>query len=206
MKNLSLNVSIRNTEEKIKDIRNNKILPAVVYGKAQKSTAIQMDYSEFLKLFRISWESHIINMKLWKEVIEVLVHDIQKEPVSWDFIHIDFYAITRWELLTTKIELNFIWISSAAKEWALIEEHIKEIEVKCLPKDLVDNFEVDLSKLKNIGDSIRVSDLNLWENFEILISNDDTIVSASKPTKNEIVENITNEETNTEEINKEETK
>jgi len=54
MKKLSLNASIRNTQEKTKDIRNNKILPAVVYGKTQKSTAIQMDYSEFLKLFRIS--------------------------------------------------------------------------------------------------------------------------------------------------------
>jgi len=186
MKNLSLTVQLRNTEEKTKDLRNNKLIPAVVYGKGRESISIQMGYSDFLRLFRISWESHIINLKIGKEEIEVLVHGIQREPVSGNFIHIDFYAITRWELLTTKIQLSFIGESEAAKEWALIEEHIKEVEVKCLPKNLVDNFEIDLSKLKSIGDSIRISDLDLWENFEILSSVDDLIVSASKPAKVEV--------------------
>ena len=206
MKNLSLNASIRNTEEKTKDILRNKMLPAVVYGKNQKSTAIQVNYSEFLKLFRVSWESHIINLKLDKETIEVLVHNTQREPVTWDFIHVDFYAITRWEVLTTNIELKFVWESSAAKEWAIIEEHLKEIEVKCLPRNLVDSFEIDLSKLKEIGDSIKVSDLNLWENFEILTNADETIVSASKPAKIEVKEETTEESNTDEEWNKEEEK
>jgi len=54
MKNLSLTAQLRNTEEKTKDLRNNKIIPAVVYGKGRESISIQMNYSDFLRLFRLS--------------------------------------------------------------------------------------------------------------------------------------------------------
>lgn len=188
MENLNLNAQIRNTEEKNKEIRAAKMIPAVVYWKKQEPINIKIDYSEFLKLFRISWESHIINIKIEKKSIEVLVHDIQREPVNWDFQHIDFIAITKGEKVHTKIHLNFIGNSKAVKEGAILEEHIKEIDVKVLPKDLVDSFEVDLSKLVEIGDVIRVSDLGISDKFEIHAHANDIVASASKPAKIEIEE------------------
>ena len=189
MKNLKLKTEIRNTEEKNKFLRKEKILPWVVYGKNQKSTPIKMDYSDFLKLYRKSWESNIIDLTIWKDTIEVLVHKIQKEPVSGDFTHIDFFALTRWVKLTTKIQINFTWESQAVKEWAILDESLKEIEVKCLPKDLINSFEVDLRKLKNIWDSIRVSELIVdTEKFEILSNLNDILVSATAPAKIEEIE------------------
>lgn len=189
MEKLNLNAHIRNTEEKLSEVRAAKMIPAIVYWKNQEPIAIKIVYSEFLKLFRISGESHIINLALeWKN-IEVLVHDIQKEPVKWDYLHVDFFAITKWEKVHTYIHLNFTGNSKAVKEWAILEEHIKEIEVKVLPKDLVDYFEVDLSKLENMGDSIRVSELNIdSEKFEVLNNSDDIVVNASKPKKVKIEE------------------
>lgn len=186
MENLNLNAQIRNTEEKNKEIRAAKMIPAVVYWKKQEPIAIKIDYSEFLKLFRISWESHIINIKIEKKSIEVLVHDIQREPVNWDFQHIDFIAITKGEKVHTKIHLSFVGNSKAVKEGAILEEHIKELDVKVLPKDLVDSFEVDLSKLVEIGDVIRISDLAISDKFEIHANDDDIVVSANKPAKVEV--------------------
>jgi large subunit ribosomal protein L25 len=196
MEKLNLNAQIRNTEEKLSEVRAAKMIPAVVYWKNQEPIAIKVAYSEFLKLFRVSWESHIINLSLnWKE-IEVLVHDVQKEPVKWDYLHVDFFAITKWEKVHTHIHLNFTGNSKAVKEWAILEEHIKELEVKVLPKDLVDSFEVDLSRLENMGDSIRVSELNIdSKKFEILNNSEDVVVTASKPKK---VEEVKVEETETE--------
>ncbi len=190
MENLNLNAQIRNTEEKNKEIRAAKMIPAVVYWKKQEPIAIKIDYSEFLKLFRISWESHIINIKIEKKSIEVLVHDIQREPVNWDFQHIDFIAITKGEKVHTKIHLSFVGNSKAIKEGAILEEHIKEIEVKVLPKDLVDSFVVDLSKLVEIWDVIRISDLEISDKFEIHANSDDIVVSANKPAKVEIEETV----------------
>lgn len=186
MENLNLNAQIRNTEEKNKEIRAAKMIPAVVYWKKQEPITIKIDYSEFLKLFRVSWESHIINIKIEKKSIEVLVHDIQREPVNWDFQHIDFIAITKGEKVHTKIHLSFVGNSKAVKEGAILEEHIKELDVKVLPKDLVDSFEVDLSKLVEIGDVIRVSDLGISDKFELHAHADDIVVSANKPAKIEV--------------------
>lgn len=197
MENLNLNAQARNTEEKLKDIRAAKMIPAVVYWKNQEPIAIKMDNSEFIKLFRVSGESHIINLNIGKKSIEVLVHDFQKEPVRGDFLHVDFFAITKGEKVHTKIHLTFVGTSKAVKEWAILEEHLKEVDVKVLPKDLVDSFEVDLSKLENIGDVIRVSDLKISSKFDVLTNSDDIVALASKPAKVEVEEVAATETTET---------
>lgn len=183
MENINLNADIRTTEEKLSEVRSSKMIPAIVYGKHQESLLLKMDNSDFLRAFRKAGESHIINLKAGKENIEVLIHDIQREPVSGEFLHIDFYAITRGEKVHTNINLEFIWESKAVKEWAILDEHIKEIEVKVLPKNLIDSIKVDLSNLKEIGDSIKISELNIdTEKFDIVTA-DTIVVSATKPAK-----------------------
>jgi len=190
MENLDLNVQVRTTEEKLSEVRASKLTPAVVYGKHQEPILLKMDNSDFLRIFRKAGESHIINLKGSKIDIEVLVHDIQREPISWEFLHIDFYAITKGEKVHTKIHLNFIGTSQAVIEWAILEEHMKEIEVKVLLKNLIDWINVDLTKLEEIGSSIKLSELNIdTTKFEVLTP-DDVVVTAAKPAKAEVLEEI----------------
>jgi len=92
------------------------MIPSVVYGHNQEALSIKVDNSEFLKLFRISGESHIITLDVEGKKIEVLVHQVQKHPVTGEYLHIDFYALTRGEKLTTKVQLNFIGKSKAIAE------------------------------------------------------------------------------------------
>ncbi len=197
MEKITLTAEIRNADEKNKEIRANKEIPAVVYGKNQEPINIKVSFSDFLKTFRKAGESNIINLKVGKKNIEVLVHDFQKEPVTGDFIHIDFYALIRGEVLTTNVTLNFVGNSEAVKEGGILEELNKEIEVKCLPKNLVDHFDVDISVLKDFWDNIKVSDLNLGKDFEILTPADEVIVLVAKPkvekTTEEAEEEITEE-------------
>lgn len=193
MKDLVLNAQKRNSEEKLSEIRASKMVPAVVYGKNKESISIKVDNSDLIKTYRVSGESHIIALNIDGTTVEVLVHDFQKNPVTGDFLHVDFYAITRGEKLTTKIHLTFVGNSKAAADGAIIDEVIKEIEVRTLPKDLVDSFEVDLSELKSAWDLIRVSDLKIdSKKYEILNNADDVVVMAIEPQKVE-------EETTTEE-------
>lgn len=184
MKDLVLNAQKRNSEEKLSEIRASKMVPAVVYGKNKESISIKVDNSDLIKTYRVSGESHIIALNIDGTTVEVLVHDFQKNPVTGDFLHVDFYAITRGEKLTTKIHLTFVGNSKAAADGAIIDEVIKEIEVRTLPKDLVDSFEVDLSELKSAWDLIRVSDLKIdSKKYEILNSADDVVVMAIEPQK-----------------------
>lgn len=182
MTTFAISADIRAGEEKTSHLRKSKKLPGVVYGKTQEPISLTLDSSEFLKLFRKAGESNIINLKVGKKDLEVLVHSTQKHPVTGAFTHVDFYAITRGETVHTKIHLNFIGESAATKEGAIIEESMKEIEVKCLPRNLVDHFDVDLSALAVAGDSIRVSDLGLdAEKYEVQANEDDVIASATLP-------------------------
>lgn len=200
MEKFNITADVRAVDESTKHLRANKKLPAVVYGKSQEAISLTLDYSEFLKMFRKAWESSIINLKVGKKEIEVLVHSFQQEPVSGDYIHVDFYALTRGEAVTTKVHLSFIGESPAVKEGGILEELTKEIEVKCLPRDLVNHFDVDLSLLKEIGDNIKASDLNLWEKYELVTSEEEVLVLISKPkVEKEPEEEVTEGEETTEE-------
>lgn len=179
---------IRTANETASTIRKNKKVPGIVYGKTQDPISFCLDSSAFLRLYRKAGESSIINLKVGKEDLEVLVHQTQKHPITGDFTHVDFYAITRWEALQTNIHINFVWESQAKKDGAIIEESMKEISVKCLPRNLVDHFDADLSLLVEAGQFIRVSDLGIDpEKYELLASEEDVVASAVTP-RVEIIE------------------
>lgn len=185
MTSFSIEAQIRAKDENCKHLRKQRKLPWVVYGKNQEAISLTLDASEFLKLYRKAWESTIINLKVGKKEIEVLVHDYQKDPVLGDFMHVDFFALTRGEKLNTKVALNFVWESEAVKEWAILEELQKEIEVSVLPKDLVDHIDVDISVLKEFDTNIKVSDIVIPDTIEILSPADEVVVLVAKPKKQE---------------------
>ncbi len=163
-------------------MRKQQKVPWVVYGKSQEPVSLSLDASDFLRLYRAAWESSIIELSAGKKKIEVLIHATQKDPVIGNFTHVDFYAITRGEVLQTKIALTQVGDSPATREGAILEESLREVEVKCLPRHLVDHFDVDISALEKPGDVLRVSDLGLdGEKYEIVTAIDDVVVSASLP-------------------------
>lgn len=207
MTNFAITADIRDTSEKTSQLRANKKVPGIVYGKTQEPISIMLDNSDFLRLYRNAGESNIIDLKVGKKDLEVLIHQTQKHPVTGDFTHVDFYAITRGEKLSTKIAIEFTWEAPAAKEGMIIQEMVKELEVHCLPRNLVDHFEVDLSLLKAEGDTIRFEDLNIdAEKYDHTYEADMVIASASMPRaaveETEEVEEDSNEEESTD--NKEE--
>ena len=182
MTKFAISAEIRGNDEKVSHIRATKRVPGIVYGKTQDPISFTVDSSDFLRLYRKAGESNIINLKVGKLDLEVLVHQTQKHPVTGSFTHVDFYAITRGEALQTHIHFNFVGESAAVKEGAIVEEIMKDMEVKCLPRNLVDHFDVDLSLLKEAGDTIRISDLALdAEKYEILGNQDDVIATATLP-------------------------
>ena len=194
MEKFNLSAEVRSTSEKLSEVRAANRVPAVIYGHNFDNIVISVDNSDFLRTFRKAGESHIITLAVDGQSIDVLVHEVQREPVSGDFQHVDFIVVKEGEVVHTNIALNFVNESQAVKEGAILEESIKELEVKCLPTDLVDAFDVDLSKLAAMGDSIRVSDLDLGAKYTVLTNADSVVVTASKPAKVETTEETTESE------------
>jgi len=82
MEKLELNAELRGPEEKLRELRASRIIPAVVYGRNQESLSIKLDATDLLRAFRKTGESTIITLKVDGKDIDVLFHDIQKEPLS----------------------------------------------------------------------------------------------------------------------------
>lgn len=181
MEKIVLKSQTRNASEEVKAIRATKGVPAVVYGHKQEAISIKLGSSDVLKAYRVAWENHVVSLDVDGEKMDVLFHEVQKAPVSGAIIHVDFYAITKWEKVHTHIPLTFVWISKAkTDEGAIIEEVLKQVEVKCLPTDLVASFEVDLAKLEKTGDNIKVSDISISDKYEVLTSQDEVVAVAAK--------------------------
>ncbi|MEI8061208.1 MAG: 50S ribosomal protein L25 [Candidatus Berkelbacteria bacterium] len=174
-------------DEKAKFVRNEKKIPAVVYGNEFKNSSIAVDAKVFNKVFSEAGESALINLKIDVEPkVKVLVHDIQRNAVTGDIIHIDFYKVNMKEKIKTAIPIVEIGEAPAVidLEGALINNR-DEVEVECLPGDLIPEIEVDISVLKTFDDVIKVSDLKVPAGIEILDDMEEVVFLIQPPRSDE---------------------
>lgn len=185
MEKLALNSAIRDLAAKPSDIRAKKLVPAVVYGHNVAPIHITVGNSDFLRLFRKAGMTHIIELSIDGKKHNVLAHEVQKHPVTGDFLHIDFFAINAKEKVHVAIPVKLVGKSQAQTEGALIETNLHQIDVKALAADLVDEIEVDIAKLEKVGDVIHVSDIvGNYKKLEFVTPASDAIVAAHAPKPN----------------------
>jgi len=137
-------------------------IPGVVYGPGVKNISLEVDYETFKKVFDQTGESSLVSLEIEGEKKErpVLIHEIQREPVSGKFIHIDFYQPSLKQEVEVQIPLVFEGIAPAVKELGgtLVKE-IQEIKVKALPQNLPHDIKVDISVLNTFEDEVKIKDL-----------------------------------------------
>jgi large subunit ribosomal protein L25 len=109
-----------------------------------------------------------------------LVREKQRNFIKGNLTHIDFLALDLTETIRTKVRLTFTGVSSAVKDYSAVLVHRMEaLEVECLPINLPERITVDISSIKEIGNSIRVSDISVPENVTILDDVDDIVIIAT---------------------------
>ncbi len=189
------------TGNQVAKIRNAGRVPAVVYGHGFENQNVSVHRVEFERLFEKAGESTLIDLAIdGGETVKVLIHDVQKDPVSDVFTHIDFRAVNMKEKIDTEISLVFVGVAPAVKEkGGIFVSMIDSLHVKALPIDLVHELEVDISLLVELGDKILVQDLNISDKFEVL--NDPSVVVALAEAPR-VVEEAVKEELTPEEAEK----
>ncbi len=188
-KEIKLNAQLRTEENgKAKVIRDKGMVPAVVYGSGMENSNIKIKKIDFERVFAEAGESNLINLVIDdKPPIKVIVKDFQKSPVKDQVIHIDFYLVDMSKKIETTIPLNFIGESKAVKELGgILMKNIDEINARCLPGDLVNNIDVDLSVLNTLDDVIRIKDLKISKDIEILNEVEDMVASVTEQRADEI--------------------
>ncbi|MFA6533867.1 MAG: 50S ribosomal protein L25 [Patescibacteria group bacterium] len=189
MANLLLKATVREaTGRGVEKLRENNLLPAVLYGRELTNQNLAVNYRDFAKVFQTAGESAIVDLQIGEApAVPVLIQDVQYHPLRQQAIHADFYQVRMDEKLTANIPLTLVGEAPAVKEQgAIFFTSLETIEVKCLPADLPKEVVVDLSSLKNFGDRILVKDLPLGDKVEVLSGAELTVVSVAEPRAEEV--------------------
>jgi len=184
---LSLSANIRKTlGKKVKSLRKKDILPGVLYGPKIKPLPLEIDLKEFEKIYKETGESTLISLEVvdLKRKYLVLIHDLEKDPVTDRIIHIDFYQPSLEEEVTAAVPIIFEGVSLAVKELGgTLVRNIHELEVKALPQNLPHEIKVDISKLKTFEDDILVKDLVVPKEVKILKDPEESVALVTPPEK-----------------------
>ncbi|MEQ1514269.1 MAG: 50S ribosomal protein L25/general stress protein Ctc [Lysobacteraceae bacterium] len=146
-------------------LRHAAKIPAIVYGGSElKPVSIQIEHEAIWLASQHEWfYSSILDLSLGGDVQKVLLRDMQRHPFKQQIMHLDFQRVNENEALRTSVPLHFINedTSPAGKSSEVVVTHeLNEIEISCLPKDLPEFIEVDLSQL-DVGTILHMSDIKL---------------------------------------------
>lgn len=172
---------------KAKKLRHEGKIPAVIYGGGTKSQSLAVDYLDFQKVYEEAGRSTIFELDIdEKKKSNVLIQDVQLDPLSGNFSHIDFFQVRMDQKIETEVPLEFVGESEAAINLSgVLVKSLDAVPVSCLPADLPAKLEVDISSLKTFDDVIKVGDLKISEKIKIQIEPDIVIANVSAPRSEE---------------------
>lgn len=182
METVALSVQLRDKSQKISDLRKNRFIPIEYYGKGVENKSLQADYQSFVKAFRKAGESTIIELDIDGKKTNVLIHEIQYDPITDEFMHVDVINVKMGEEIHTNIPLNFTGVAPAVKELGgTLMSQLDQLEVKCLPKDLVHDFEVNVDSLVDFNVAIHVKDVVVPAGVTVLNDPDQIVIAVVAP-------------------------
>ena len=159
---ITLDVEKRDIKSPLGEMRKSGKIPAVFYGKKEKSTPISLSFPIFEKTLEDRGRIHCSSFERTGIDVDVLIYDVDRDPVTDKPRHVDFYAIEKDKKLEVKIPLEFIGVAPAVKDMgAVLVKVMHEIEIEALPKDLPHKLIVDLSALLTFESVIKVKDIKL---------------------------------------------
>lgn len=156
-------------------------VPATLYGDGVGPTSIHVSAQDLLHLFhQTGGSSVLVDLKLDGQEYLTIVRELQRDHIHNRFIHVDFMAVRRDQKITVDIELHEVGESAGVRQGGVIEHHLREVEIECLPANVPERIEFDISAL-GIGDAVRVGDLTPPEGVEFLTDPDTMVLAVVEP-------------------------
>lgn len=162
--------------KQVKAMRREGKLPAVIYGRHLEPISISLDaHGTGLALAKVT-ASSLVTIELNGTEYPALVRERQRDYIKGNLTHVDFLAVDMNETIRTSVGLLFSGVSAAVKDYnGVLVHNLERLEVECLPADLPERIIVDISLIKQIGDIIRVKDLNISDKVTILADEEEPI-------------------------------
>lgn len=183
------------TGKQVKALRNDGLVPAVVYGHGIDPVSVAVGLRSLTKVFAAAGSNKMVQLSIDDgRPYNVMIQDVQTNSLSGHIIHADFYKIKMNEKIKAEIPLQIVGESTAVYklEGSLIQA-LSSVEVESLPANLPESLEVDISVLDDFDKSIHVSDLTIPANVELLTDETELIAKVEPPRSDEELEALDEE-------------
>ena len=191
MANLVLQAQKREAtgKNKVNKLRDQELIPAVVYAKNQENVNVQFTARDFEKVLRQAGTSTIITLDIDGEGKDVLIKDFQSHPYKNQFLHVDFQAIDQNEPIRVTVPVVLVGRDDLQAEAGVLVQNLETVEVECLPRYIPQTADVDVTNLE-IGENKTVADLDIFanENINVLEEEDVVICSLQEVSEEEIID------------------
>jgi len=170
------------TEKKgdIKRLRRDGKIPAVLYGHKEKTKRIYVEQKEFKKVLdAMRNETVIVNLKIGSKGYPCVIKSLQHNPMEGTLLHVDFQHIHKKEKIRATVPIHASGEAPGVKKGGILDIHLHEVQVRCLPDALPSHINIDISNL-DLGDAIHLRDVQM-PNVEFELSSDTTVVSVLVP-------------------------
>jgi len=168
----------KESDGKARTVRTGGFIPAVMYGSGATNKNIKVKKHDFEKAFKIAGEFNLVDLSIdGDQAAKVIVKDIQRDGLTDNIIHIDFYQVDMAKKIFAEIPLSFVGEAKAVKDLGgTLVKNMDTVKISCLPGDLVSQIEVDISKLEKFDQFIRLQDLILPQGIELASATNEAVV------------------------------
>jgi large subunit ribosomal protein L25 len=180
---LSAHTRKRSGSGALNSLRREGLIPAVVYGKAQPNVNVRLNRKEVeAVLQRTAAEQILVNLTIedLNETKLALIQDVQHNPLTGTITHLDFHAVREDEIIHANVPLELVGEAAGAKAGGLLEHLVHSLEIKCLPKDLPEVIQADISGLELNG-SFHIRELTLPPGVKAVADGSIVVAMVSEP-------------------------
>ncbi len=170
--------------KKVKALRREGIIPAHLYGRGTESLALQTSTQTMINLLRAAGANAIIDLRIngESEARPVVLRGVQRNPVTSELVHVDFFQISLTEKLRSEVPLILIGEAPAVSEYGgVLLQMLDRVAIEALPTDVPERIEVDVSELDTLDASIFVRDLAIPPTAEVLDALDQVVAKVAQP-------------------------
>ncbi|WP_216831198.1 50S ribosomal protein L25/general stress protein Ctc [Alkalihalobacterium elongatum] len=151
-------------------------VPGILYGKKVESQPIAVDQINFIKLVRDEGRNSIISLDVNGNKHEVMVYDMQVDPLKNELVHVDFCAVDMSSEVDTEVRVQLVGEAPGVSDGGMVSHLVHQLSIRALPSEIPSEISVDISNL-NIGDSIQVKDIVSQQSVEITNDPEETIIT-----------------------------
>ena len=190
-------------------LRNVGMIPAIFYGPETEPTILSVDHKKFEKMVKGKVaENFIFDLEIESEEKthqkKAILKEIQKDPVTRDLLHLDFYEVLIGKEIEFHIPILLVNIPVGVTQGGILDQQKRKLKISCKPEELLEEIECDVSGL-DIGQSIHIKDISLPPGLRILEDQNLTVALVASPAVASEEEEKVEDEEITEESKSEET-